>query len=321
MIRFGLKSIMCRRRTRPRSSELLLRRERPHSPRWSPAGDAPRKPRRRQEEKAARKKASAAAKYAKVREAAVKARAADQERQRAREARRVVFRHVPLRTRQWDFAQGMDPLKPGRILDMGVAEGTAWVEFWTAEEAQAFCRVVTETQHLIILNKVIKSASIYQGQAQPPEGQGLITRSLYIKAPPEFLDGTAELYPVVKRKLAVKGFTTLCVGYTPKPGRRVIIDYASVALAQSAKATLEKHCPELEVSYGWDHCEKVSFSRLVQASEEGGTHSSKKGLTPGLNQSNLSSYSCLPRSWYLHADIKNKEKSSDKEAQQKEEDK
>lgn len=313
-----------KRRDEERKAKELVRREEERAEAWRQKEAAKRirqeeqrraDERRKAEEEAAREKTKANAKYAKAMKAAAEARAAELERQRAREGRRVVLRHVPLRTRQWDFAQGMHPLKPGQILDMGVAEGTAWVEFWTAEEAQAFCRVVTETQHLIILNKVIKSASIYQGQVKPPEGQGYISRSLYIKAPPEFLDGAAELYPVVKKKLAVKGFTTLCVGHTSKPGTRVVIDYASLALAQSAKATLEKHYPELEVSYGWDHCEKASFSSLVQASAEGGTESSKKGSDSWFGPVELITMLVFTVVAVV-ADIKDKDKSSDKEAQQ-----
>lgn len=215
-------------------------------------------------EEAARKKAEAAAKVANARKAAAKARAAELERRQKREARRVLLRHVPAWTNAWEVTRALDPLQPGRILDMGVREGTAWVEFCTAEEAQAFHRVVTETEQVIILNKTIKSATIVQGRATPPEGPEFITRCLDIKAPPEFLDGEAEMYPAVRKKLAMKGFTTLPVGLHKRPGTHIGMDYASVALAQSAKATLEKHFPELEVSYAWDHCE-----RGTQSSTEG----------------------------------------------------
>lgn len=66
---------------------------------------------------------------------------------------------------------------------------------------------MTETDQCVILGKTIKSASIYQGRVKPPEGPELITRSLFIIATPDFLDGEAKLYPVLKRKLHERGFT------------------------------------------------------------------------------------------------------------------
>lgn len=231
---------------------------------------------KKKEEELARKKAEAANATA-ARQAAVAARAAELERQRKKEARRVVFRHVPIWAGPWDVTTPLHSIKPGRILDVGAGEGTAWVEFRTAEEAQALYRFVTETDQFVIRDKTIKTASIYPGRFKPPEGPELITRSLFITARTEFLDGEAAMYPVVIKKLATKGFTTSPVGFEEQSlptGRYIIVHYASVVVAQSAKAALGKHFPELAVSYTLDHCERP-VSR-AQDGAEAGSESSKK---------------------------------------------
>ncbi|KAG6359596.1 hypothetical protein INS49_013118 [Diaporthe citri] len=273
--------------------------------------------RKKGEQEAARKKAEAAA----AMRAAANARAAERERVRKREARMVVLRHVPIRASLLDVTQALEPLGPGRILDSGVGEGTAWFEFWTAEQAQALQRIVTETDQCVVLGKTIKTASIYQGRAKPPEGPELITRSLYIIAPPQFLDGEAKLYPVLKRKLRAQGFTVqpaagIAQGDTPT-GKWLIGNYASVAKAQSAKAALEKHYPELKVYYSWDLCEGVVPT--AQEGAEMGSNSSKKGSDSWVSPVGLV-FGAVVLAIAIYMDI-NKLKSSDKEAQQKNEDK
>lgn len=251
--------------------------------------------RKKEEKEAARKKAEAAA----VRKAAAEARAAERERERerervrerVREARMVVLRHVPIRASLFAVTEALESFKPGRILDSGVGEGTAWYEFWTAEQAQAVQRVVTETDQCVILGKTIKTASIYQGRTKPPEGPEFISRSLYIIAPSEFLDGEAKLYPVLEKKLREQGITIrpsgMAQGDTPT-GKWVAADYASVAKAQSTKAALEKHYPELKVLYNRDRCEGVVST--AQEGAEMGSKSSKKGSGSWVNPVELAFY-------------------------------
>lgn len=264
---------------------------------------------KKEEQEAARKKAEAAD----ARKAAAKARAAKQEMERKREARMVVLRHIPIRASLFVVTQALQPFKPGRILDSGVGEGTAWFEFWTAEQAQALQRVVTETDQCVILGKTIKTASIYQGRTKPPEGPEFITRSLRIIAPSQFLDGEAELNPVLKRKLRGEGFTVQATGVaegdTPT-GKWLIAYYASVAKAQSAKAAMEKHYPELKVYYNGDLCEGQ-----VSTAQEGAETGSDSWIGP---VELVFAAVSLAIAIYMET---NKEKSSDKEAQQKNEDK
>lgn len=273
---------------------------------------------KKKEEELARKKAEAA-EAAAARKAAAEARAAELERQRKKEARRVVLRHVPTWASPWDVFCALMPLYPGRILDFGVGEGTAWVEFWTAEETQAFHRVVTETERFIILDKTIKAASIYSGRAKVPEGPGFITRCLFITARTEFLDGEAEMFPVVMKKLAMKGFTTRPVTFEeeelPK-GRYIVAGYASVAVAQSAKAALGKHFPELAVSYTRDVCEKV-VSR-TQDDAEAGSESSEKESESWFGPAYFM-YMAMAVVLFIVLD-RIKEESSAKDGQQKRED-
>lgn len=275
---------------------------------------------KRKQEKLARKRAEAATAAA-ASQAAAEARAAELERQRKKEARRVVLRHVPTQARPWDVNCALMPLHPGRILDFGVGEGTAWVEFWTAEEAQAFHRVVTETDQFVILDKTIKAASIYLGRAKVPEGPGLISRCLLITARTEFLEGKARMFPVVIEKLAMKGFTTRPITgeeeELPK-GRYIVAGYASVAVAQSAKEALGKHFPELAVSYTRDDCEKV-VSR-AQDDAEAGSESNEKDSNSWWK---LGPVELIIIALFLVVDIymdKNKDKSSAKDVQQKRED-
>lgn len=276
---------------------------------------------KKKQEELARKKAEAANAATAARKAAVEARAAELERQRKKEARRVVLRHVPIWARPWDVICALMPLRPGRILDFGVGEGTAWVEFWTAEQAQAFHRVVTETERFVILDKTIKAASIYSGRAKVPEGPGLITRCLFITARTEFLDGEASMFPVVMKKLAMKGFTARPITgeeeVLPK-GRSIVAGYASVAVAQSAKAALEKHFPELAVSYTRDDCEKV-VSR-AEDDAEAGSESNEKDSNSWWK---LGPVELIIIALFLVVDMymdKNKDKSSAKDVQQKKED-
>ena len=173
----------------------------------------------------------------------------------------VVLRHVPVRAGLGDATHSLVPFRPGRILDFGVGDGTAWFEFFTAEEAQALHRTVTGTDRCVMLGKTIRTASIYQGRTRPPQGPELATRrSLYIWAASEFSDGEAELSGVMRRKLRKQGFTAPTVsrleGTTPI-GKWLAHQYASVALAKSAKAVLERHYPELQVQYFMDPCENV----------------------------------------------------------------
>lgn len=266
---------------------------------------------KKKEEELARKKAEAAH--------AAAARAAELERQRKKEARRVVFRHVPTWAVPWDVTTTLHWLKPGRILDVGAGEGTAWVEFRTAEEAEALHRFVTETDQFVIRDKTIKTASIYPGRVKPPEGPDLITRSLFITARTEFLDGEAKMYPVVIKKLATKGFTTSPVGFeeqTLPTGRYIIVHYASVVVAQSAKAALGKHFPELAVSYTLDHCERP-VSRAQDGAEAGSESSKKESESwfgPGY-------FMNMAMAVVLAVVIdRNRDKSSAKDGQQKRED-
>lgn len=264
--------------------------------------------RKKEEEAAATKKAQTAA----AREAAVKARAAERERERVREARMVVLRHVPIRASLFTVTKALESFRPGRILDSGVGEGTAWFEFWTAEQAQALHRAVTETDQCVVLGKTIKSASIYQGRVKPPEGPELITRSLFIIATPDFLDGEAKMYPVLNRKLHERGFTVqpavgVAQGDTPT-GKWLNANYASVEKAQSLKAALEKHCPELLVHHHWDRCEGVVST--AQEGAEMGSDSSKKGSDSWFNPVELIFYVVA----LVVAIYSNKDKSSDKEA-------
>ncbi|KAL2274883.1 hypothetical protein FJTKL_02631 [Diaporthe vaccinii] len=191
------------RRLAKRKARRLAKREaqRAEAERQKKAAEEAARKKKEEEEAATRKKAQAAA----AREAAVQARAAERERERVREARMVVLRHVPIRASLFTVTQALESFRPGRILDSGVGEGTAWFEFWTAEQAQALRHVVTETDQCVILGKTIKSASIYQGRVKPPEGPELITRSLCIIATPDFLDGEAKLYPVLKRPTRGRG--------------------------------------------------------------------------------------------------------------------
>lgn len=195
---------------------------------------------------------------AKLRKAAVKARKAELAKQREKEARTVVFRHVPLQAVLWDVTQGLKPLKPGRILDSGVARGTAWVELWTAEQAKALHRIVTETNQFAIRGKTILNAAIFQGRARPPSGTGLITRCLYIIILPGFLGREMNMDELVKGKLRDRGFSISPAGYRSGPmltGNWLVQEYASVAHAQSAKAAIEKHYPDyLKVEYIEDSC-------------------------------------------------------------------
>lgn len=248
--------------------------------------------RKKEEKEAARKKAEAAA----VRKAAAEARAAERERERERErkreARMVVLRHVPIRASLFAVIEALESFKPGRILDSGVGEGTAWYEFCTAEQAQALHRVVTETDQCVILGKTIKTASIYQGRTKPPEGPEFISRSLFIIAPSEFLGGEAKVLPVLERKLRKQGFTAQppvgwAQGDTPT-GKWLDADYASVAKAQSTKAALEKHYPELKVLYNRDRCEGVVST--AQEGAEMGSKSSKKGSGSWVNPVELAFY-------------------------------
>lgn len=276
---------------------------------------------KKKQEELARKNAEAANAAAAARKTAVEARAAELERQRKKEARRVVLRHVPIWARPWDVICALMPLRPGRILDFGVGEGTAWVEFWTADEAQAFHRTVTETERFVILDKTIKAASIYLGRAKVPEGPGLISRCLLITARTEFLDGEASMFPVVMKKLAMKGFTVQPITGQeedlPK-GRYIVAGYASVAAAQSAKAALEKHFPELAVSYTRDDCEKV-ISRAQDDAEAGSENNEKESSS----WSDLGPVELIIIALFLvvaiYKDI-NKDKSSAKDVQQKRED-
>lgn len=227
---------------------------------------------KRAADEAAREKAAAAAELAATRRAVLQARAAGLKR----EARMVVLRHVPVRAGLWDATYALEPFRPGRILDFGVGEGTAWFEFFTAEAAQALQRAVTETDQCVILGKVIRTASIYQGRTKPPQGPGLITRCLYITAPLKFLDGEANLFNAVSRSLHKQGFTANAVGFledTTLTGKWLVHHYSSVALAKSAKAVLERHYPELQVEYITDPCE--NNEQTAQADEERGSESSK----------------------------------------------
>lgn len=266
---------------------------------------------------AARKKAAAAAEAAAVRRAAAEARDKERERQREREARMVVLRCVPIGARVGHVILSLRQFRPGRILDSGVGEGTAWVEFWTAEQAQALHRAVTETDRCVILGKVIKTAAIYQGRTKVPEGQGFITRCLRITARADFMGGEAALYPLLRRRYRDKGFTTepatLVEGVT-LGGKRLIENYASVADAQKAKAVLEKHYPELSVVYYWDHCEHPRLTALRDA--VAGSKDSKKGSRFLPTRGELTFFAvCLAVAIYM--DIK-RNKSAEEDAQQKE---
>lgn len=235
----------------------------------------------------------------------------------------VLFRHVPRGAILWHVTRALEPFKPGRILDSGVGEGTAWVEFWKAEQAEALQRIVTETDQCVILGKTIKTASIYQGRAKPPEGTEFITRSLYILVPSEFLDGEAEVYPLLKRKLHEKGFTTQPAGKAEGDtltGKWLVENYASVANAQSAKAAMEKHYPELKLIYTWDPCEGVVSTTPQPQPKEGagaGSESTKKGSDSLFNL--VVAFVMVVICVYMDKD-KAKDKSSDKETQQKKED-
>lgn len=286
------------------------------------AKQAAKAERKEEEEEAARKKAEAAA----ASQAAAKARAAERERERARELRMVLLRHVPVRAQLWHVTRALEPFKPGRILDSGVGEGTAWVEFWKAEQAEAVQRIVTETDQCVILGKTIKTASIYQGRAKPPDGSEFVTRSLYILVPSGFLDGEAEVYPLLERKLHEKGFTTRpagkAEGYT-LTGKWLVEYYASVANAQSAKAAMEKHYPELKVIYTWDPCEGVVSTTPQPQPKEGAgasSESTKKGSDSLLSPFDLVvAFVMVVIGIYMDKD-KAKDKSSDNETQQKKED-
>lgn len=216
------------------------------------------------EEEDARK----AAKAAELRQAAVKARKAELAKRRQKEARTVVFRHVPLQALLWDVTQGLQPLKPGRILDSGVGRGTAWVELWTDEQARALHRTVTETDQFAICGKTILNSAIFQGHARPPSGPGLITRCLYIIIHPGFLGRETNVNELVRRKLRERGFSVSPAGYRSGSmliGSWLVQEYASVAHAQSAKAAIERHYPDyLNVDYIEDPC-----GGLTQTAQEG----------------------------------------------------
>lgn len=263
---------------------------------------------------AARKKAAEAAA---VRKAAVEARDKERERQREREARMVVLRYVPIGARVGDVILSLSHFKPGRILDSGVGEGTAWVEFRTAEQAQVLHRAVTQTDQCIILGKTIKTAAIYQGRTKVPEGQGIITRCLRITAPSGFMGGETALYPLLRRKYRDKGFSiepaTLIEGPT-LGGKWLIENYASVADAQKAKAVIEKHYPELSVVHYWDRCERANLTALKDAvaGSKGGRDGSRSLSTRG----KLTFFAvCLAVVVYMD---KQRIKSAEEDAQQKE---
>lgn len=230
-----------------------------------------------------------ARKAAELRKAAVEARKAELAKQREKEARTVVFRHVPLQAILWDVTQGLKPLKPGRILDSGVARGTAWVEFWTAEQAKALHRTVTETNQFAIRGKTILNATIFQGRARPPSGTGLITRCLYIMILPGFVGRETNMDELVKGKLRDRGFSIPPVGYWSGPmesGNWLVQEYASVAHAQSAKAAIEKHYPgDLKVEYIEDSC-----GGLPQTAQE------EAGAGSGSNKENSNNFRFIPSS-------------------------
>lgn len=127
------------------------------------------------------------------------------------------------------------------------------------------------------------------------------------------------MYPVVIKKLATKGFTTRPVGFeeqTFPTGRYIIAHYASVVVAQSAKAALGKHFPELAVSYTRDHCERPT-SR-AQDGAEAGSESSKKESDSWLGPVELI---CLAIDTVLAIVMDtNKDKSSAEDVKQKKED-
>lgn len=193
------------------------------------------------------------------REAAAQTRKAELAKQREREARMVVLRHVPTQAHTFEFTQALEGFQAGRILDCGVVRGTAWVEFWTAEQAKAFRRIMTETDQFIVCGTTILTVEIRQGRVTPPPGPDLITRSLYFEISQEFLDEQANMNePVnepVKRKLRERGFNARPVGFLipQRPtlsGMGLVQEYSSVALAQSAKAVTEKHYPkDIKVTY------------------------------------------------------------------------
>lgn len=270
-------------------------------------------------DEAARKKAAAAAEAAAVRRAAAEARDRERERQREREARLVVLRHVPIGTHVGHVTLSLERFRPGRILDSGVGEGTAWVEFRTAEQAQALHRAVTETDQCVILGKVIKTAAIYQGRTKVLEGQESITRCLRITAPSGFMGGEAALYPLLRRKYRDKGFitkpATLSEGVTLLGGKRLIENYASVADAQKAKAVLEKHYPELRVVYYWDHCERPHLTALVMDAAAASKDSKEGSRSPPTRGELTFLAVCLAVAVYM--DI-TRNKSAEEDSQQKE---
>lgn len=274
-------------RQRKAAEESTEEKERKAAIRAARAAEAAEK--KKAEEEDARKAAELRKAAVEARKAAVEARKAELAKQREKEARTVVFRHVPLQAILWDVTQGLKPLKPGRILDSGVARGTAWVEFWTAEQAKALHRTVTETNQFAIRGKTILNATIFQGRARPPSGTGLITRCLYIMILPGFVGRETNMDELVKGKLRDRGFSIPPVGYWSGPmesGNWLVQEYASVAHAQSAKAAIEKHYPgDLKVEYIEDSC-----GGLPQTAQE------EAGAGSGSNKENSNNFRFIPSS-------------------------
>lgn len=211
-------------------------------------------------EKAAEAKrfAKSMKKAEKEREAASLKAAADA-RRALQEARLVVLRGVPRRAVLYDLFAPLIRWKPGPVLDARLEDGTAMVEFYTAEAARRLFLLVTKTDMCVIYGKTITAATRYPGRQAPPAGHERESRVLRVNVGPAATmehQCSADWMPRLFRE---QGFHYQLAGVVKRPnGTWRDVHFGSLGDARRAKELLERQrLEDVEVEYVRDPASKA----------------------------------------------------------------
>lgn len=198
------------------------------------------------------------------REAAALKAAAD-ERRALQEARLVILRGVPRTAILYDLFVPLIRWRPGPVLDARLEDGTAMVEFYTAEAAHELFLLATKTNRCVIYGKTITAATRYPGRQAPPAGHERESRVLRVNvgsAASMEHQYSADWMP---RLFHEQGLHCQLAGVVRRPnGTWKDIHFGSLGDARRAKELLEQQCLEdVEVEYVRDPTSKAGGDSLI----------------------------------------------------------
>ncbi|ROV88332.1 hypothetical protein VSDG_09410 [Cytospora chrysosperma] len=192
------------------------------------------------------------------REAAALKAAAD-ERRALQEARLVVLRGVPRTAILYDLFVPLIRWRPGPVLDARLEDGTAMVEFYTADAAHELFFLATKTNRCVIYGKTITAATMYPGRQAPPAGHEHESRVLRVNVGSAATMEHQYSADWMPRLFSERGLHCQLAGVVKRPnGTWRDIHFGSLGDARRVKELLEQQCLEdVEVEYVRDPTSKA----------------------------------------------------------------